>query len=192
MDSQDATAARGLDLSTGFESTSGGGASAEPAHHPSTALQPTIEQRREARYSCSDPAQVRHLSGDAEYFPANIEDISRSGLRLNTAQCFLKGQEIQIKLPGKVIVFGEVRYFRCVNETYQMGVRIVEVFHCGTGYINDHVHEDQLWLYSAGKGLTGAEVVGVRVHLLQCGACSALYRDTVKAKTQLAMGAAKL
>jgi hypothetical protein len=191
MDPQDAVLAEGPENVAVSSSPSPSVSNEGPSTGQATGLESKIEKRRESRYLCGDPAEVRSLSGNTKYMPATILDISRSGLRLDVASCFWKNQEIEIKLPRKAIVFGQVRYSRCVDEMYHIGVHIIEVFYAERGYISDHLHEDQLWLYSGGKGLSATEVLGVRGHLLKCKVCSDRYREVVQVGNQLGVGSAK-
>ena len=169
---------------------------ADPNH--STGLDKTadpeseIEKRREVRYLCCDPAEVRALGGQATYLPATVIDISRSGMRLEVAICLFRGQEIEIKLQAKAIILGEVRYSRSVKEAFHIGVRIVDVFYSRRPYMSDHLHEDQLLLYIGGKGLNATEVLGVRDHLRLCKDCSEQYSHAVKLTKRLRHGASEL
>jgi hypothetical protein len=40
-----------------------------------------------------------------------------------------------------------------------------------------HLHDDELLLYRARKGLTASEMLAVRVHLRHCQICTDLYID---------------
>ncbi len=147
------------------------------------------DKRCEVRYLCGDPAQVRLLPEDGAYFSATVLDISRSGLRLSAQHCFSKGQEIETKPPRNLDVLDDVRYSCRVSEIHHVGIRSVEVF--GDIYNNDHLHEDQLWLFSAGtektrrNGLTAAELLSVGDHLRKCEACCDRYEEVTRVKNQL-------
>jgi len=153
--------------------------------------QGTAERRRETRYQVHEPAEVRVIAGAAGLLPATVLDISRSGLRLEVAVQLPKGAAIEIVLPKEVIVFGKVRYCRRAGEAFHAGVLIDDVFYAGHADGDDHLHDDELSLYLARKGLTGAEVLGVRDHLQRCELCAARYRDALRLKERLGSEAAE-
>ncbi len=128
------------------------------------------ERRREARYPCDDPAEVRVLPGDGTRMPATVVDVSRSGMRLELSGPVTKGSQIEIFLPKQVVIFGQVRHCRRAGGVYYAGVLIQEVFY---SRLEDgaHVEDDNLRMYLAGHGLTLPQVIEVRDHLSQCDAC---------------------
>ena len=128
------------------------------------------EKRREARYPCDDPAEVRILPGDGSRVPATVVDVSRSGMRLQLAIPVTKGSQIEIFLPKQVVIFGQVRHCKRSGDTYHAGVLIQEVFYSRVED-REHVEDDHLRMYLAGHGLTLPQVIGVRDHLAQCESC---------------------
>jgi PilZ domain-containing protein len=148
-----------------------------------------IEKRREARYVCNDPAEVRILSGNRGVLDAMVMDISKSGLRLGVASALAKGEKIEITLPKEVIIFGEVRYCRRAVESYHVGVSIEDVFYARRSDIGSHLHDDQLTLYLIRKELATRDVLGVRDHLLRCKMCAARCRAVGRLRERLGVGA---
>jgi hypothetical protein len=155
-------------------------------------VRPISDKRREARYPCNDPASVRVLNGSGGFFPATVLDVSRSGLRLEITVGLEKGMQVEITLPGEVIVFGEVRYCRHAALVYQAGVFIEDVFYARRADSGSHPHDDQLSLYLAKKGLRAMEVLGVRDHLLRCKLCASRYRAVVKLQERVGSKTKKL
>jgi hypothetical protein len=173
---------------TAFASPSGEGLREEaPAIQPSSPKE-TVDRRREARYECNDPAEVRILSGNCGVFDAMVMDISKSGLRLEVASVLAKGEKIEITLPREVIIFGEVRYCRRVAESYHVGVLIEDVFYSRRPESGSHLRDDQLRLYLIRKELATRDVLGVRDHLLRCKLCSARCRAVNRLRQRLGVG----
>jgi PilZ domain len=131
----------------------------------------SLEQRREPRYPCNDPVEVRILSGSrGPILPATALDVSRSGLRLALRTPIPKGSEIEAIVKRQVTILGEVCYCRRVGDDFHAGVLIRDVVYPGTQAV-EHLHDDQLSLYLVGKGLTMAEVIHVKDHLAKCADC---------------------
>ena len=139
--------------------------SGPPAHAPSQ------ERRREARYPAQEPAELELLYGPREPIYGTILDVSRSGLRIELPRRIHRGEEVKVKLQQNVI-FGEVRYCRAVSGVFQAGIRIEELVRPASDP-KQHLSEDTLSLYAIGKGLSAAEVIEVREHLLRCESCRA-------------------
>ncbi len=76
---------------------------------------------------------------------------------------------MKVKLHRNVI-FGEVRYCRAVPNGFQVGLRIQDLVR-PAGKRDEHIADDPLVLYAVGKGLSVAEVIEVREHLVRCEAC---------------------
>lgn len=147
------------------------------------------EKRREARYLCRDPAEVRAISWGSAYLPATVLDISRSGLRLEIATGIANNVDIEIKLPGRAVIFGAVRYLQRMKHAYHIGVEIMDVFYVRRPDDSGHIHEDQMLLYLAGRGLTASEVLAVRNHLRGCKGCLHEYNDAANFRKELRTGA---
>jgi PilZ domain-containing protein len=129
------------------------------------------DRRREPRYPCQDPAEVRLVPGDGSSLPATVLDISRSGLRLRLVVRIPKNSQVEIVLPKQVIIFGEVRYCRRSGDNFDVGIFIQDVFYCSPAG-GTHLHDDQLSRFLAGKGLITAEVIAVKQHLRTCRLCA--------------------
>jgi hypothetical protein len=129
------------------------------------------ERRAEARYPTQDPVEIEILPGPGAPLYGTILDVSRSGLCVALNKRIGRGQHIKIRLYRNVI-FGEVRYCRSVPGGFHAGVEIQDLVRPPTGQ-DEHLADDQLSLYAVGKGLSVAEVIGVREHLARCEACRA-------------------
>jgi PilZ domain len=127
------------------------------------------ERRAEARYPTQDPAEIELLPGPTEPLYGTILDVSRSGLRIALRKRISRGEQLMVKLHRNVI-FGEVRYCRSVPGGFQAGLKIQDLVR-PPGRQDEHVADDPLSLYAVGKGLSVAEVIDVREHLVQCEAC---------------------
>jgi len=146
------------------------------------------DQRREPRYPCNDLAEVRNLSQNLGPLPARVLDISRSGLRLETAVAMSRGAKLEILLPAKAIILGNVRYIRRVADRYQAGVFIEDVYHTRQSFVRRHLNDYQLSLYLAREGGSACEILSVREHLLQCNHCTARYQAVVKLRERIRPG----
>lgn len=62
----------------------------------------------------------------AGYYPASIVDVSRTGMRLESASRLLQGTDIAIDFRG-MIICGTVQYCGNLNDRYAMGIRIRDV-----------------------------------------------------------------
>lgn len=127
------------------------------------------ERRREPRYPCNDPVEIRILPGDSSRIPATLMDVSRSGLRIELTTPVPKGTAIEILLSKQLAVSGRVRHCRRVGAKYQAGVLILQA--TDSSKPNEHVSDDQLSSYLGGRGLTLTQVIRVRDHLAGCSAC---------------------
>ena len=128
-----------------------------------------IERRSEARYQTQDPAELEILPGPGEPIFGTILDVSRSGLRVALRHRIGRGEQVKVKLHRNVI-YGEVRYCRAVAEGFHAGLKILSLVGPPTRH-DEHIAEDPLSLYAVGKGLSVAEVIGIREHLAQCEDC---------------------
>jgi PilZ domain-containing protein len=129
-----------------------------------------VERRREARYSCKDPAEARILPGDSSRFPVVVLGVSRSGLQLEVPMPVKKGSQIEISLPRQIVVFGEVRHCRRTGSNFHAGILIKEVCYSGPA-VDEHIDDDRLRRYLAHNELTLAEVLRIEDHLSLCVYC---------------------
>ncbi len=130
-----------------------------------------VDRRSEARYPAQEPAELETRLGGQEPVYGTILDVSRSGLRIAIPRRLERGEQVQVKLQRSVI-FGEVRYCRAVSGGFQAGIRIQDLVRPG-GRKNEHLSEDTISLYAVGKGLSVAEVIELREHLIACESCRA-------------------
>jgi len=129
------------------------------------------ERRRETRYPCHDTAEIRWLQGGGASFSGTVLDISKSGLRVAIAVHLTQGAQVEVVLPKQVVIFGEVRHCSRAGEEFHAGVLIEEVFY-SRDLTSEHLHDDQLSLYLAGRGLTAREILAVGQHVRTCSACN--------------------
>jgi len=132
---------------------------------------PLVDRRSETRYTTNDPARIKLLeAGGGHSLDGMVMDVSRSGLRIETAAPIGKGLRLEIILPDRTVIFGESRYCLRVSNCYHVGVAI-EVVYYAQSVSGDHIQDDQLRLYAAGKGLTALEAIHAKNHLLTCARC---------------------
>lgn len=128
------------------------------------------ERRTETRYPTrGDPAELELLQGPAVPQYGTILDVSRSGLRVVLLKRMDRGEQVKVKLQGNVI-FGEVRYCRAASGAFQVGIRIRDLVRAA-GRQTEHIADEPLSLYAVGKGLSVAEVIQIREHLVLCESC---------------------
>lgn len=145
--------------------------SSNPAAPARRSEAPGTERRAEARYLTDDPAEIEVRPGPSEPIPGTILDISPSGLRVAVSQRVERGENVKVKL-HRNIIFGEVRYCRPVQEGFQAGIHIHDMVR-PSGQTQQHIADQSLSLYAAGKGLSVVEFIDAREHLAQCGGCRA-------------------
>lgn len=145
-----------------------------------------LEKRKEPRYPTKDLAQVDTFPFRGTPVPATVIDVSKSGLRLELRTPLERGSRVEIMIrASKTAIFGELRYCRQSGAVFHAGVLIEDVVYPSRN-TTQHVHEDDLALYIAGKGLTAAEVLRISDHLSACNRCTrvmaqiaaTLYRPT--------------
>lgn len=136
-----------------------------------TSRSSNAERRRERRYPCQDPAEVRWLQGNGATFSGTVLDISKSGLRVAIAVHLPQGAQVEVVLPKQVVIFGEVRHCSRAGEMSHAGILIEEVFY-SRDLNSEHLHQDQLSLYLAGRGLTARELLAVGQHVRTCRECN--------------------
>jgi len=137
------------------------------------------EKRPERRYPTNDPVQVRAFPYTADAVPANIVDVSRSGMKLELTTPLPRETRIEVLLPlTKLAIFGEVRYCRRNGSVYHAGVLIGDVIQPKPD--TKHLHDDEISLYIVGKGLTASEVLRVEEHLSRCAACKGRMVDATR------------
>lgn len=144
------------------------------------------ERRREPRYPCNDRAELRRLS-DGRYFPATILDVSRGGVGVALSARLIEHSRVEVLLPRQVVIFGEVRHCRRVGAAFHAGILIEDVFYSGQ-LANGHIHDDQLTLYLAGKGLSMREALSVGQHLRTCRLCNTRLKKAQVMQKRLAVG----
>jgi hypothetical protein len=114
---------------------------------------------------------------DGHYFPATILDVSRGGLGVALSTSLIEHSRVEILLPKQVVIFGEVRHCRRVGAGFHAGILIEDVFY-SRQMADGHIHDDQLTLYLAGKGLSTREAFSVGQHLRTCRLCNTRLKNT--------------
>ncbi|HXA66664.1 MAG TPA: PilZ domain-containing protein [Bryobacteraceae bacterium] len=129
-----------------------------------------LEKRREARYPTNDPAEVEVVNGGTGRCPATVLDVSKSGLRLKLESSINRGAEVKVTLQRNVVIFGQIRYCRPLDGSFDAGILIQDMSQ-NSGQPSPHIEDDLLSLYVVGKGLTVPEVIKLKEHLVNCEAC---------------------
>lgn len=137
----------------------------------------SLERRRKARYPTNDAVDVGIVDSDYQRFPGTVLGVSRSGLLIDLRIMVAKGTAMVLFLPNQVVIVGELRYCRRAADTFRGELLIKDVVYPRPWLVR-HVHEDQLALYLAGRGLTAIEVIELRNHLLDCEDCRRLLAET--------------
>jgi hypothetical protein len=129
------------------------------------------EKRKEKRYPTNDRVRV-FLMPSREEQVATILNVSKSGVQLELATPLPPQAKIEILASDGVATFGEVRYCHAAGPVYHAGIYIHDAIFMPRP---EHIHEDSLWLYAKGRGLTAHEVLRIEAHLEHCDhCCSAL------------------
>jgi hypothetical protein len=129
-----------------------------------------LEKRREARYPTNDPAEIEVVNGGTGRSQATVLDVSKSGLRLKLESSINRGAEVKVTLQRNVVIFGQIRYCRPLDGSFDAGVLIQDMSQ-HSGQSSPHIEDDLLSLYVVGKGLTVPEVIKLKEHLVNCEAC---------------------
>jgi hypothetical protein len=146
-------------------------------HRQPTATSPTQpqpERRREPRFPTNDLAEVTILAERSLPVSGQVQDVSRSGIRISLASSLRLGTLVQITFHRPAVIIGEVRHCRRAGDRFHVGMKIVDVLISP----NRHVDEDELALYVSNKGLTEAEFFYVRQHFADCRECQARLRKS--------------
>ncbi len=89
--------------------------------------QGVIKRRTEPRYLVKEDAFVWDLRQmKAGYHPARIVDVSRNGMRLESAGKLTQGTDVAIDFRG-MIICGTVHYSGDIGDRFAVGIRIKDV-----------------------------------------------------------------
>ena len=138
------------------------------------------ERRREPRYPCKEPIEVRTIPDDGSRVAATLLEVSRSGLRIEIGIPLVKNTHIEIHLSKQLVVSGRVRHSRRLGAKYHTGVLILETV--DESKPSEHVSYEQLSTYLSGRTKTLSEIMRVRAHLVVCSACRLRIVDSYSAK----------
>jgi hypothetical protein len=139
-----------------------------------------LDRRREARYPTHDPVEVRLLDGQEGFrVSGTAVDVSRNGLRIAVDTPFIKGSRLEIFLPPRAVIFGEVRHCERSSACYYVGV-LVEDIYFAQPTRKQHIDDNQLGAYLAGKGLTVTEFIHFKNHLMACLSCQTRLTDAAE------------
>ena len=87
-----------------------------------------IEKRREPRISTQDPGVLQKINPfSPDRLSIQIVDISKGGMKVNMASALEPGTMVKVRLKS-VLVFGEVRHCRTVNNSYHSGIQLYDAF----------------------------------------------------------------
>lgn len=135
------------------------------------------ERRRETRYPTQDLAEVEVRHGEIFRMAGMVVDVSRSGLRLEIPIAVGRGEQVKITLPRQAVILGEIRYCKKAGAVYHAGVLIQEVFY-GQPEPSSHLTADEMAFFLVGKGLSAADVIKHREHLIECESCRSRLGET--------------
>jgi hypothetical protein len=130
------------------------------------------DRNRERRYQADDPVAVVYEAGASIRLSGRVRDISRTGLCLELGAALGRKTEISITFQGKLVVFGEVCECTPSGDRFRLEVKIHDLISSSSSS-DQHVHDDQLSLYSAGKGLPVPDFIALGEHFLKCEKCRA-------------------
>lgn len=131
------------------------------------------ERRREPRYTIHEQVEIRCLEQQSsERVAALAVDISRRGLRLEIASPLLKGSRLEIMIPKRAVIFGEVRYCRRFADAYYAGVAIEEVYHVHSSEPFSLTEDDPLARDVIGRILSPTDAADMKQHVSACPSCS--------------------
>src|ERR1700719_878678 len=85
------------------------------------------ERRSEPRLSTTDAAQVMVLDDAPFQLEALVMNVSRSGLRIVVRVRIAVGTCLRVSFRRPLVILGEVRYCRSMNDLYHTGVQIHDV-----------------------------------------------------------------
>ena len=87
----------------------------------------TMERRREPRYPTSSAGEVQNLSSISPSHPAEVVDVSRSGMCIRSDLELPRGVRVKV-LFGDSMAFGEVRWCRRVEDDwFETGVAVEHI-----------------------------------------------------------------
>jgi len=141
-----------------------------------------VERRSDQRYPTHDPAEVKVLPAGGARISAVVLDVSRLGLRVVLPAALHKGVEVKVAMEPGVVVLGQVRYCRRTVDGFQAGISIREVVYSDDQ--DQHVPDDRLVTYAAGKGLKVLDVLKLKDHLMRCAECRNRLAEYVSAQNK--------
>jgi hypothetical protein len=107
---------------------------------------------------------------------AVVVDVSRSGLRLQLQHSIGRGMQVKITLSPHVTILGEVRYCRRATTGFYAGI-LIQGWSFPEPDAEQHIKEEELGFYLVGKGLTVAEIIQLKAHLVNCKPCQTRLQD---------------
>jgi hypothetical protein len=134
------------------------------------------DRRAEHRYQTNDQVDIQFSAGAPVRLSGWVRDVSSIGLGLELSTAIGIGTPIRIAFPRRFVIFGEVRYCRPIEDGFRAGVSIEHMFR-SSKLAEKHIHDDELSLYRAGKGLTAPQVISFREHLVTCEKCQARLKE---------------
>lgn len=166
---------------------------------------PFAEKRREKRYVTYEQVEVCILGTENRCVQGILRDVSRSGLRIELGVAVKTGALLEIVLPDRAIIFGEVRYCRRSAHSYQAGVVIEDIYYPKNDTVetgscqglwptrHDRTHEiagrhvspDDVAAFLQ-HDLSETKAAVVERHLAACDECSHLMRVILEDQTSFA------
>lgn len=155
-------------------------------HSDAVTVEKASERRREPRYCIHEPVEIRCFEQQtSDRISAVAVDISRRGLRLEVGSPLLRGSRLEIVLPKRAVIFGEVRYCRRVSDAYYAGIAIEEVYHVHSAEPFSLSEDDPLARDVVGRVVSPLDVAAVKRHIAGCSSCSRRLADAEALLRQL-------
>lgn len=95
----------------------------------------STDWRKDPRHPRNDPAQVRPIPGNLNFWPATVLDASRSGLGITLTTPLSRGCRIEVRLSKQAVVFGEVRHCNRIGQDFRVGIVIEAAFYSESVYM---------------------------------------------------------
>jgi hypothetical protein len=131
---------------------------------------PPSDRNLERRYQADDPVEVVYEAGASIRLSGRMRNVSRTALCLELGAALGRTTQIRITFQGKLVIVGEVCECTPNGDGFRMEVSIHDLISSSSSS-DQHVHDDQLSLYIAGKGLTVPDFTALGEHFVKCAEC---------------------
>lgn len=128
------------------------------------------DNRKEPRYPTHDSVDVYLLPRTERRIRAQVLDISLSGLQLELSTSIPVGAKVEVFAQGQFAALGEVRYCRGSGDFFYAGMQIQSAI-LPAAVAARHMTDEQVSMYSAGRGFSASEFIHATKHVADCAAC---------------------